>query len=832
MSSPLDVQLSSVAAELGIGAPQVESVVQLADEGNTVPFITRYRKERTGNLDEEQIRAVLARVTAWRQLAERAGTILRLIESQGKLTDELRRQIEEADSLKRLEDLYLPYKPRKQTRASAARERGLEPLADAIWNAAAELGDLEAAAASCVDPAKELPSVADVLVGAADILAERISEDAEVRAVARRLAWKGGRLKSAATETAGEKGQSYRDYFNHSEPVGKVPPHRVLAFNRGESDGALRVKFEWDQPAVESEIARRLRLENHRFADFLKRCLTDSVDRLIHPGLEREVRRELTERAEAQAVAVFARNLRNLLLAPPLTGRRVLAIDPGFRTGCKIIVLDENGNVLANDLIYVTGPAEKQAATRNRLAALLATHGVTLVAIGNGTACRETEELVAATIAELASDVQYLIVNEAGASIYSTSAIAREEFPDLDATVRGTISIGRRTQDPLSELVKIEPQHIGVGMYQHDVNLKTLRESLDQVIESCVNYVGVELNTASSALLRYVSGLNQLTARRIVEWRAQNGSFQNREQLLEVPGIGQATFTQAAGFLKIRDGNEPLDATWIHPESYPIARRLMAHLGRADESPDHAGPLTADLRDRLAMLDAEGLARELDTGVPTLKDMIDALARPGRDPRADLAGPIFKKDVLKMSDLTPGMELRGTVLNVVDFGAFVDVGLKESGLVHVSEMSAQYIRSPHDVVSVGDVVTVWVLAVDAERKRVSLSMIKPGTPLPARGRRSDRKPVASPAPAAAAPVPAASVATAVAVAETPASTTDEIAVEAVPAERSAKTGHPPKRPHHQKKERKPPPLSTGALSGEEPLRSFGQLKQFWNKKGP
>lgn len=839
MESPPTIPLSSVAAELGIGTTQVESVVQLADEGNTVPFITRYRKERTGNLDEEQIRAVLARVAVLRQLAERAATILRLIEAQGRLTPELRQQIDEADSLKRLEDLYLPYKPKKQTRASLARERGLEPLADAIWTTALESTDLEAAAASFVNPEKELPTAAEVLAGAADILAERVSEDAEVRAIARKLAWKGGRLTSTATGTAAEKGQAFRDYFNHSEPVGKLPHHRVLAFNRGESEGALRVKFEWDQPAVLADIARHLRVEQHKFAEFINRCLVDAVDRLIHPSLEREVRRELTERAESQAVSVFARNLKNLLLQPPLAGRRVLAIDPGFRTGCKVIILDEIGNVLASDLIYVTGAAEKLAATKAKVAGLLQTHGVNLVVIGNGTACRETEELIAETIAELVPDAQYLIVNEAGASIYSTSTIAREEFPELDATVRGTISIGRRIQDPLSELVKIEPQHIGVGMYQHDVNNKTLRESLDQVIESCVNFVGVELNSASSALLKYVSGLNQLTARRIVEWRAQNGSFRSRQQLLEVPGIGQATFTQAAGFLKIRDGVEPLDATWIHPESYAVARQVVQCLAGDETSGEIAHPLSGEMRDRLAALDVENLAGTLAAGVPTLRDIIDSLARPGRDPRADLPGPIFKKDVLKMSDLAPGMELRGTILNVVDFGAFVDVGLKESGLVHVSEMSAQFVRSPHDVVSVGDVVTVWVLSVDAERKRVSLGMIKPGTPVPNRGRRPDRKPAVGPQHVV--------VSSAAGVT----SSTDGVVEVAHPATRiptkaeegdgapqpaetpPAKPRHAAKRPHHQKApEHKPPPLSTGALTGDEPLRTFGQLKQFWNKKSP
>ena len=827
MDSLLTVQLSSVAAELGIGAGQVENVVRLADEGNTVPFITRYRKEQTGNLDEVQIRLVLARITAQRQLAERAATILRLIESQGKLTPQLKQQIEAADSLKRLEDLYLPYKPKKQTRASAARERGLEPLADAIWNAVPELADLDSAATEYVDPAKELPTTTEVLQGATDILAERISEQADVRAIARRHAWKVGRLSSAAIDAAAESGQPYRDYFNHSEPVGKMPPHRVLAFNRGESAGALRVKFEWDQPAVQSEIGRFLKIETHRFAGLLTNCLADAVDRLVHPSLEREVRREMTERAEAQAVAVFARNLRNLLLSPPLAGRRVLAIDPGFRTGCKVVVLDENGNLLTTDLVYVTGSAEKQTATKTKLAGLLQTHQVNLIAIGNGTACRETEEMVAGMIAELAPETQYVIVNEAGASIYSTSTIAREEFPALDATERGTISIGRRMQDPLSELVKIEPQHIGVGMYQHDLDEKTLKESLDEVIESCVNYVGVELNTASSALLRHVSGLNQLTARRIVEWRAQHGSFRSREQLLDVPGIGQTKYTQAAGFLKIRDGADPLDATWIHPESYPLARQVLARLGAEVGTGKGAGALPADLRDRLAELDVEALAKELQAGLPTLRDIIDALARPGRDPRADLPGPIFKKDILKMSDLAPGMELRGTVLNVVDFGAFVDVGLKESGLVHVSQMSSQFITSTHDVVSVGDVVTVWVLSVDAERKRVSLGMIKPGTPQ-VRSRRPEQKPAATAAkPALAGAEPG------TAAARDGDGASRKPAVPAPATSPAAKQRPAAKPPQPARADRKPaPPLSAGAQAGEEPLRTFGQLKQFWNKKDP
>lgn len=826
MASPPAVRFDSVAAELGIGASQVESVVALADDGNTVPFITRYRKERTGNLDEEQIRKVLARVAEMRQLAERTATILRLIEAQGKLTPELKKAIEQADSLKRLEDLYLPFKPKKQTRASAARERGLEPIADAIWNQAAELTDLETAAAAFVDPAKELPTTAEVLAGAADILAERISENADIRDIARRITTRSGRLATTASDPASEKSLPYRDYFNYSEPVTKIPPHRVLAMNRGESAGALRVKLDWDQPQAIAEISRYLKLDQHRFAEFLKKCVEDGTDRLIHPSLEREFRRELTERAEAQAVSVFARNLRNLILQPPLPGRRVLAIDPGFRTGCKVAVLDENGSLVAHDLIYATGSDEKRAAIKAKLAALLQTHQCQLVAIGNGTACRETEELVAETIAELAPDVQYAIVNEAGASIYSTSTVAREEFPELDATVRGTVSIGRRLQDPLSELVKIEPQHIGVGMYQHDVNSKTLRESLDQVIESCVNYVGVDLNSASAPLLSYVSGLNQLTARRIVEWRQEHGSFQNRAQLLDVPGIGDAKYTQAAGFLKIRDGAEPLDNTWIHPESYPAARQVVEKLATQTGVTDVALPLSPESREALASLPVEEVATELKVGVPTLRDIVDSLARPGRDPRSELAGPIFRKDILKMSDLQEGMELRGTVLNVVDFGAFVDVGLKESGLVHVSRMATHFISTPHDKVSVGDVVTVWVLGVDQERKRVSLSMVPPGTPLPQRGKRSqsESRPAAASGPGA--PGAAASPGTGAANAAA--------AMPGAPAGQGssvppAKPPAAPKRPHRQP-ERPAAPLSAAAIKGEEPLRGFDQLKEFWKKK--
>ena len=766
MSQTPPIDLSAIARELRLAAAQVAAVVALADEGNTVPFITRYRKERTGNLNEEQIRAILERTEILRQLAEKKATVLRLIETQGKLTPELRKGIEQADSLKRLDDLYLPFRPKKRTRAAAARERGLEPFADAIWNQSPEIHSVMGAAKTYVDRSRELPTPQDVLQGASDIIAERISEDAAVRDVARKIAWKIGKLATTAVDATSQAHQSFRDYFNHTEPVGKVPPHRVLAFNRGEEEGALRVKFDWNDAEPRAAIAAHLKLSEHRFGEFLFSALRDALDRLLTPAMEREIRRELTEKAQAHAVSVFAKNLRSLLLQPPMRGERVLAIDPGFRTGCKTVVLDETGTPLAQDVVYVTGNADKHAASQARLAELMREHNCRVVAIGNGTACRETEELVAGMIAGQMPEARYVIVNEAGASIYSTSAAARDEFPNEDATVRGTISIGRRLQDPLSELVKVEPQHIGVGLYQHDLDEKELQKSLDQVIESCVNYVGVDLNTASVALLRHVSGLNQLTARRVVEYRQQHGPFRKRTELREVPGIGQATFTQAAGFLKIPDGDDPLDATWIHPESYAAARKLLRQL-----LPPGADSGTVDvsavLREQRSGLEIESLAGDLEIGAPTLADIVDDLCRPGRDPRADLPGPVFRQGVMHLEDLQPGMELQGTVLNVVDFGAFVDVGLKESGLVHISQLSTEYVRSPHDVIAVGDVVKVWVQSVDLERKRVALTRVPPGQ---------------SPAPRKPEP--------------------------------------------HIARSKPQPQVQTGA---PQPLRSFGELKRTWNE---
>ncbi len=801
------VDFSRIAQDLQLRRVQVESVVALLDEGNTVPFITRYRKERTGNLDEETIRRIQERVRTLRLLADRKTTVLRSIESQGKLSDELRAAIEAAESFKRLEDLYLPFKPKKRTLATQAREKGLEPLASAIWCDAESARDLAAAAQALLDPAKGLNTAEDVLSGVGHIIAETIAENAAARAAVRRIVWQSGKLVSSKAENLpDDKGRAYRDYFEYSEPAAKIPPHRVLALNRGEREEAIRIRLDLDDEAARQAVFSVLPPDGHTHTERLRGWAADALTRLILPSLEREVRRELTDEAEEHAVKVFARNLRSLLLQPPVRGKRVLGIDPGYRTGCKVAVIDEIGNPTAHAVIWPHPPQSQRGEAKETVVKLAHEHTIQVIAIGNGTGCRETEELVAEVIAESLPELAYTIVNEAGASVYSTSAVGREEFPDQDATLRGTISIARRLQDPLSELVKIESQHIGVGMYQHDVHPRRLKESLGTVVESCVNFVGVHLNTASVPLLRYVSGLNQLTARRLVEWRQANGPFQRREQIREVPGIGDAVYTQAAGFLQILEGANPLDATWIHPESYAVAEKLLARL-ELDPAVLNQREKATLVRDKLEAEDREALARELEVGVETMRDIIEALQRPGRDPREDLPPPIFKKGVLKLEDLQPGMELHGTVLNVVDFGAFVDIGLKDSGLVHISQLSTRYIRSPHDVVSVGQVVTAWVMSVDAERRRVSLTMIQPGTERKPQRAPRPAKPAAAPPPAAAAPQASAGP--------------------PAPASRAV-----PPRPHPPRPARKPrppsKPLPASVLAGTEPARSFGELKRLWD----
>jgi len=1016
MDNPIQVDLGRIAQDLQIRRVQVESVVQLLDEGNTVPFITRYRKERTGNLNEVVIHEIQLRVQRLRELTERKETILKTIEAQGKLSSDLTAAIRAADNPKRLEDLYLPFKPKKRTKASDARDRGLEPLAFRIWTRDDTLTDLPAAAQEYVNAEKGVESIEKVLEGVGHILAEAISEMAAVRDAVRKVTWKTGKIVTAKAEIPEGQGLEYRDYFDYSEPVSQIPAHRVLAINRGDKEGPLKVRLDVSRPDLEAVLFSQLPLDGHPHAELFRRAALDSLDRLILPSMEREVRRDLTEAAEKHAVEVFAKNLRGLLLQPPIPKQVVLAIDPGFRTGCKLAVLDRSGNLLEQAVIYPHPPQNRRSDAKITIKDLVGKHQVGVVAIGNGTACRETEELVAEVIAEgiqftsqgavaaapaaepvttapldsgahdvpheldvphaaagsdsgkphseatldvesssldappsespaltdqacqtasfhddegalsrsresavggtpqrdpdpatephpsraadaplemlppisggspdatspeaeldipasssppadtgstaalnggdeagggnlatpphesaavasptfepsvqpigaepearpdapsavpetpvastdlaepdsagqsafavvpegqvggepsdapaasqppaakqagpvrsesprsrsrssrprhstpppppeppkphpadaLVAQLAYVVVNEAGASVYSTSQVGREELPECDATLRSGISIGRRLQDPLAELVKIEPQNIGVGLYQHDVNPKQLKETLESVISSCVNFVGVDLNTASVPLLRHVSGLNQLTARRIVEYRKEHGPFSGRDQLMQVEGIGPASYTQAAGFLKIRESEHPLDRTWIHPESYSVALRLLEKLEfPADVVRDKAR--LPELREKLAQVEIGELARELEVGEFTLRDIIEALCRPERDPREDLPKPIFKKGILKIEDLNQGMELKGTVLNVVDFGAFVDIGLKDSGLVHISQLANRYVKSPHDVVSVGDVVTVWVMGVDQERKRVSLTMVKPGT---------------------------------------------------------------------------------------------------------
>jgi protein Tex len=1046
MDNPIQVDLGRIAQDLQIRRVQVESVVQLLDEGNTVPFITRYRKERTGNLSEVAIHEIQLRVQRLRDLAERKETILKAIEAQGKLQPDLAAAIRAADNPKRLEDLYLPFKPKKRTKASDARDKGLEPLALRIWNRDETLTDLTAAAQEFVSAEKGIETSEKVLEGVRHILAEAISEMATVREAVRKVVWKTGKIVTGKAEIPEGQGLEYRDYFDYSEPLSQVPPHRVLAINRGDKEGSLKVRLEVSRPELEGASFSQLPLEKHPQGEFFQAAAIDALDRLILPSMEREVRRDLTDAAEKHAVEVFARNLRSLLLQPPIPKQVVLAIDPGLRSGCKIAVLDPHGNLLDHGVVYPHVPQNRRSEAKVIIKDLVGKHKVGVVAIGNGTACRETEELIAEIIAEgiqfsqgesapvfaaapaaveadaetphpaappepagesvteieqavsahktnptaagslpneplpgdaspeqvepvpvaapdaretssaasadtddsshahivsgestatmpeewlppisggapesaspetetaitpssepapesdsepssenssnhstidgegegpstvemeaetpavlptvsepvanlsesstlplsegslpapqesppfettagsgtesaqaapqpsesgddkgvgqtvptpepvdcqaasetvptappapleggiptsvpapteetttaheprrgagkhdqgrsrgprprqavsptppaphpadaLLAQLAYVIVNEAGASVYSTSQVGREELPEFDATLRSAISIGRRLQDPLAELVKIEPQNIGVGLYQHDVNPKQLKETLESVISSCVNFVGVDLNSASFPLVRHVSGLNQLTARRIVDYRKEKGAFTSREQLSQVEGIGPATYTQAAGFLKIPESLNPLDRTWVHPESYDIATKLLAKFDHAPEVVRDKERLP-ELRVRLAEAKIPELAKELEVGEYTLQDIIEALCRPERDPRDDLPKPIFKKGILQLEDLTPGMELKGTVLNVVDFGAFVDIGLKDSGLVHISQLANRYIKSPHDVVSVGDVVTVWVMGVDQERKRVSLTMVKPGT---------------------------------------------------------------------------------------------------------
>jgi uncharacterized protein len=701
-----------IAGELGIKPWQVQNSVELMEEGNTIPFIARYRKERTGELDEEKLREIEERFKYLVNLSQRKEEILRLIDEQGKLTDELRQKIEACTKLQELEDLYLPFRPKRKTRASVAREQGLEPLAR-LMQETADVARIEEAAAAFINQEAGVDSTEKALQGAMDILAEELSEDAEIRKWVREYTWKNGVLVSKAKDP--EARSVYEMYYDFSEPVHKMPPHRILAVNRGEREEFLKVKIEVAEEPIQARLEQWFSTEPH---PFVKRVAEDSYKRLIAPSIEREVRAAMTEAAEEQAIRIFAENLRHLLLQPPVRGKMVLGIDPAYRTGCKWAVVDDTGKMLEVGVIYPTPPQEKVTEAKEEILALLDKYPIEIIAIGNGTASRETEAFVAETIREAKRKVYYVIVNEAGASVYSASKLAKEEFPDLEAAQRSAISIARRLQDPLAELVKIDPKSVGVGQYQHDVSQKRLSESLAQVVESAVNYVGVDVNTASTALLQYVSGISATVAKNIVKRREEIGRFRSREELKEVPRLGAKTFEQCIGFLRIPDGDNPLDRTPIHPESYPVVERLLETL---QLSP--AGIGTEAFNARLKQVDVEKMATKLDCGVPTLRDIIDALLRPGRDPRDELPAPILRSDVLKIEDLRIGMQLKGTVRNVVDFGAFVDIGLKNDGLVHISRMSKSFVKNPMDVVTVGDIVDVWVVSVDVERERVGLSLV-------------------------------------------------------------------------------------------------------------
>lgn len=710
-----------IAGELGCRSIQVEKTIELLDGGNTVPFIARYRKEVTGSLEDEQIRTIEDRLNTLRNLVKRQEEILTRIDEQGKLTPDLRQAIEQAQKLTELEDLYLPYKQKRRTRAQQAREKGLEPLANAFLLQREIRGTSLEAARAYVDPEKGVETLEAALEGARDIVAEVVSENADLRKDLRQKLWKEGVLQTELVENADEA-QTFLMYRDYQEPVRTLPSHRVLAINRGEKKGCLKVHLLWEEERALQLLQRRFVRHRSIYQEQLELALADSWKRLLFPALEREIRHTLTENAEAQAIRVFGANLRQLLLQAPLAGRTVMGLDPGYRTGCKVAVVDPTGQVVDHGVIQVTQSEKQKEQAEEILLGMIEKHHVTLLSIGNGTASYETEQFAARLIQQHhLREVHYLITNEAGASVYSASRLAREELPEYDVTIRGAVSMARRVQDPLAELVKIDPQAIGVGQYQHDVDQKALTGTLDGVVEMAVNHVGVDLNTASPALLSHVAGITATTAKNIVAYRNENGRFTGRRQLLKVPRLGPAAFTQCAGFLRILDGKSPLDATPVHPESYRLAEAILEKLGFAVKDLKDKEKL-ALLAAKRKLVDESRLARELEAGLPTVHDILDALVSPGRDPREDLPAPLTRQNIVRLSDIKVGSLMRGTIRNVTDFGAFVDIGIKTAGLIHISEMSSRRIRHPLDVVSVGDVVQVRVISVDEKRGRIGLSL--------------------------------------------------------------------------------------------------------------
>jgi protein Tex len=709
-----------IASEQSLSLKQIQNVISLTNEGNTVPFIARYRKEQTGALDEVQIRNIIERWQYLQNLEQRKEEVIRLIAEQGKLTDELQNEIEKAIKLQEVEDLYRPYKQKRRTKATIAKEKGLEPLAEWLMTFP-KTGSVEEKAAEFLSEEKEVNRIEDALSGAKDIIAEWVSDDPESRKWIRGETAKSGTIESAVKEAEIDEKKVYEMYYEYEEPIGKIVPHRILALNRGEKEGVLRVQIKPDIDKILQFLHKKwIKDQQSVAASLVEDAIEDGYKRLIQPSIEREIRNELTEKAEERAIHIFSENLRNLLLQPPLKGKTVLGVDPAYRTGCKLAAVDETGKVLHIDVIYPHPPVSKTKEAREKFIKILKDFKIEMVAIGNGTASRETEQFVADILKEVEEEIFYLIVNEAGASVYSASDLAREEFPDLQVEERSAVSIARRLQDPLAELVKIDPKSVGVGQYQHDVSQKKLSESLTFVVETAVNQVGVNVNTASPSLLQYVSGLSKTVANNIVKQREEQGKFTTRAQLKKIPRLGAKTYEQAIGFLRIIDGDEPLDRTSIHPENYPEVKKLLKNLGfKTDDIGSN------DLKEALTGLDLKETAAQLDIGELTLKDIIDALIRPGRDPRDELPKPLLRKDILKLEDLKPGMELQGTVRNVVDFGAFVDIGVKQDGLVHISKLSRQFVKHPLDVVSVGDVVTVWVENVDANKGRIALTMLGP-----------------------------------------------------------------------------------------------------------
>lgn len=712
--------VGKLSSELKISISQVNNVIELLDAGNTVPFISRYRKEQTGGLSDEVLREFFERLTYLRNLKERKEDVKRLIEEQGKLTEEIVKSLENASSLTEVEDIYRPYKQKKRTRATKALEKGLKPLADLILDGSFN-GNIEDEARKYINEEKEVNSIEDAINGALDIIAEVISDEAKYRKWIRNLVLREGKVQ---TKGSSQEDTPYEMYYDYSEEVNKIPSHRILAINRGEKEKVLQVKIVVDEEKIIKYLEKEILKANPITDEYLKVSIKDSLKRLIYPSIEREVRNELTNIGEEGAIRIFKENLKSLLMQPPIKGKVVMGYDPGFRTGCKVAILDSIGKFLDKATVYPTAPQNKIKETKEILKELVKKYDVDVISLGNGTASRESEEVISEMISEIKSEigkeVAYVIVSEAGASVYSASELASKEYPDLDVTIRGAISIGRRLQDPMAELVKIDPKALGIGQYQHDVAPNKLDESLKGVVEDSVNKVGVDLNTATPSLLTYISGINSTIANNVVEYRNEVGQFKNRKELLKVKRLGPKVFEQCAGFLRVMESSEPLDNTSVHPESYEVARNLIKQLGYRED--DLKNKKLMDIEDRVKETGINKLVESLDVGEPTLLDIIKELKKPGRDPREEMPKPILKTGLINMEDLTPGLILKGTVRNVADFGAFVDIGVHQDGLVHKSQMANRFIKHPLEVVKVGDVVDVKILEVDVKRKRISLSM--------------------------------------------------------------------------------------------------------------